>query len=415
MPTTLTYGRNATCLLEEAETDYLRLQSIDAIPADQIPAVVQSQLADPLAFPPLAQCTIPGDTVVVAVEPGVPQPAQLVSGVIRALSVAGAEPTKVTVLLASNEPRPEAIESELAAFGDAPSAVCLHNPDDEKEMAFLGVSQAGSALRLNRLLCDADVVLPVGASNPIESGGDKTTALPHLFPAFSDSETIARLAVSSADRFPNFDGASTQEISDCYTQLGAQLIVRAVPSATGQVASVIAGEFRAATRAANDRHHDLWRCAAAGDAQLVIATITGEDQQSWDNLARAISAATAVLEPDGAIALCTELAEHPGSALQQLAGSDDPMLVEREISRTPSFDCGPAMVICRALQQHTIYLRSNLKASLVESLGITPIESDQEVERLAQTHRPCIVLEDAHWLQPTVAVPGEEPDEDRDE
>jgi hypothetical protein len=43
-----------------------------------------------------------------------------------------------------------------------------------------------------------------------------------------------------------------------------------------------------------------------------------------------------------------------------------------------------------------------LDDELVESLGMAPVQSPQEIERLAHRHPSCILLEDAQYAVPTV-------------
>ncbi len=403
MPTTLTYGRAETCLLETTEATRLGPQSAAQLSPDQIAQQIAACLEAPLAYPPLSQATIPGDEIVVAVEPGLPQSAAVVDGVLQALLSAGAEPEKVTVLVTDSASQAAQLRAQLSELGRDDQKLHVHDPGNDKEMAFLGVSREGLPLRLNRLLCDADFVLPVGLTHchALANDGEDFALAP--FPSFSDRETIQRLANTGAEEFPITSRPNRLEVEDCARQLGAQLRLQVVPHSNGQIAEILAGEASTVLKQSAKAYRKIWETATTVPAKLIIATIAGDEGlQNWQNLGRAIAAAESLLEADGSLVLCSELSEPPGEAICHLAGNEDPLVIEREIQKTQSADCGPAMVLNRVLQRGSVYLRSRLKSAVVESLGITPLESDSELDRLTQLLRPCLVLEEAQYLLPEI-------------
>ncbi len=407
MTTTLTYGNTSSCLLETAEATHLRSQTVEPLPLDQIAAHVRAQLAEPIDFPPLAQATVPGDRVVLAIEPGIPQQLAVIDGALKALQDAGVEDTLITLLLACPTTNADALKAELATLGHHHCQIKIHDPDNEKEIAFLGVSQTGVALRLNRELCEADLVLPVTVTKGHLSPNDASPSFAGLFPVFSDGETQQRFSAATAEQFPALAPESALEIEECSRQLGVMINMQVVPGPDGQVAAVLAGDAVTVARQAEEKYREVWRCDSQVRGNLVIATIAGDaKQQTWQNVGRALAAAEGVLELGGCIAICSELAEKPGLALSQLfgneVGNEEWHVVAREIQQNPGSDSGPAMQLCRTLERGTVYLRSQLRPSIVESLGITPLESDSELEHLAQTLRPCVVLEEAQRLLPSV-------------
>lgn len=410
MPTTLSYGQATTCLLEDSEAAHLRSSCAESIAVGELAGHVRKQLADPIDFPQLSQATIPGDVVAIVVETGLPQPVQILDGVLR--SLAEIQPESITILLNDSGAIADELASELAKLGHEQVQVKCHEPDNEKEIAFLGVTRDDLAIRLNRLLCDADFVLPIGVAHGQVTTDISRASLTGLFPEFSDRETIDRVATLGAESFPELNAEVAAEIEECSRQLGAQLVLQVVPGLDGQVARVIAGETRSACQHAAEVYRENWLSETHQRADLVIATLTGDQtQQTWHNLGRAIAAAQVLLEPEGALVICTELDEQPGPAMGQLAGNDDSQLVEREILRHPSGDAGPAMLLNQVLQHETIYLRSRLRDSVVESLGMSPLATDGELERLVQSHASCIVVEDAQRMLIKVVESTEGSDE----
>jgi len=327
----------------------------------------------------------------------------VIDGALQALQEAGVEDAHITLLLACQTTNVDALRDDLAALGHCHCQIRMHDPDNEKEIAFLGVSQTEVALRLNRELCEADLVLPVSVTTGQLSPDESLPNFAGLFPVFSDRETRQRFSSATAEHFPALAPESLLEIEECGRQLGVLINTQVVPAPDGQVAALFAGDPVSVARRAQEKYREVWCSDSQGRGNLVIATLEGgAEQQTWQNVGRALAAAEAVLEPDGCIAICSELAERPGIALSQLFGNEDYGVVAREIRQNPDADSGAALQLCRSLDRGTVYLRSKLSRSVVESLGITPFESDNELEHLAQTLRPCVVLKEAQRLLPSV-------------
>lgn len=411
MPTTLSYGTNEKCSLENIEAIHLRPCDSQPLGEAQIAGQVVSQLANPLNYPALSQAMIPGDEVVVAVEPETPQLLHVLDGVLQSLSDAGAERQQISVLLPASFSQAESLRSSLGKLGHQGFNISVHDPDNEKGMAFLGVSEAGLAIRLNCLLCDADFVLPVGVTHCPLSVSEGTSSHTMLYPAFSERETIDRIANENAMQFPASNLTTQREIEECSRQLGAQLQLQIIPHTNGGVAEIMAGESNSLLRQAESVYRERWRAEATARSSLVVATITGDsEQQTWTSLGRAVAAAESLLEAEGSLVVYSELTDLPGQAIGLLAGNEDPLVVEREIQKTQAADCGPAMALNRALERGPVYLRSKLRPAVVESLGMTPLESDSELERLAQTLGSCVVLEEAQHTLPLLLDAAEELD-----
>jgi nickel-dependent lactate racemase len=141
-------------------------------------------------------------------------------------------------------------------------------------------------------------------------------------------------------------------------------------------------------------------------AELVVATIEGgAAEQTWQNVGRALAAAAHALGEEGAVALCTDLAEAPGPALQQLRGADDQNEALHEIGKTQPVDALEASELAHALQRGKVYLVSRLDEDLVEDLGMSPVAADQ-ISKLAARYDSCIVLANAQYA---LARPRGEP------
>ena len=167
------------------------------------PAVaVAAALEQPLEYPPLAQTTTPGDRVVVVLGSGLPQVAQVTAAVVHVLVESAIAPDGITILR-SEVDAATAVENPLRLVAEPAAGrirLLAHDPTSRRNLAYLAASEGGEPILLNRLLTDADVVLPVGCTQHLHSAGYfgiHTT----IYPEFSDrihKHDFASTIVSSA-------------------------------------------------------------------------------------------------------------------------------------------------------------------------------------------------------------------------
>ena len=410
MTTKIRLDDTTQCQLESNQVSHICPTDLAPVAKDQLAAELRSALKQPLNFPPLAAATVPGDRAVVALEYGIPQCAELLRGAIAALQDAGVERSDIQVLLSNDFQRDSSLQEELNKIAAKEEiAVDLFDPNHEQGTALLGVTRNGNALRLSRILCDADLVLSIGLCK-LNSAEEKHLAkFGGIYPVFSDQETLDRFRAPIAADSKVISAERQNEIEEAGWMLGAGLTIQVVPNPTGEVAALYAGDPASVAQAAADKYHEIWRQAVDDSGDLLIATIPGDtSQQTWQNLGRVLELAEPALEAGGVLVLWTHLAEAPGGSLQRLAGNDDVHAIERELMRDRLPDSWPAMLLCRALQRGTVYIHSELDADLVESLGLAPLADTDELERLSRSRQHCIVMEQAQWLLPEYKVVANE-------
>jgi nickel-dependent lactate racemase len=371
------------------------------------PAVaVAAALEQPLEYPPLAQTTTPGDRVVVALGSGLPQVAQVTAAVVRALMVSGVDSDGITIL--QNESDVAGLDNPLGLIpGPASERIRLlsHDPANRRNLAYLAASEGGEPILLNRLLTDADVVLPVGCMQREHSAGYfgiHTT----IYPEYSDQQTQARFR--KHDRFTgNGHHRELQhEVNHVAWLLGVNFSLQVVPAAGDGILHVLAGQSDVVRRQCRELYRAAWNRSVAQRANLVVAAIEGgQRQQTWENLGRVLEGAAGLVEEDGAIAVCCDLAAAPGPALQRLIGAPSREEAVRQIRRENPRDALPALQLARTLETNRIYLLSRLDPGLVEDLEMIPIAGPEELARLAQRNDSCLILADA--VRAMVHVEGE--------
>ena len=420
--TVLRYGTDSSVALQFAvEVPVEQCGVPQGVPLANPAVAIAAALEQPLEYPPLKQTTTPGDRVVVALGSGVPQVAQITAVLVQALMDSGIAPDGITIL--QNEAdvtagqenlsgsvgfQPAYIENPLRLIPE-PAAqrirLLTHDPADRRNLAYLAASEGGQPILLNRLLTDADVVLPVGCTQREHSAGYfgiHTT----IYPEYSDQQTQARFR--KHDRFTgNGHHRELQhEVNNVAWLLGVNFSLQVVPAAGDGILHVLAGQSDVVRRQCRELYRAAWLRSVAARVNLVVAAIEGGPrQQTWENLGRMLEGAMGLVEEEGAIAVCCDLAAAPGPALQRLIGAPSREEAVRQIRRENPRDALPALQLARALETHRVYLLSRLAPGLVEELEMIPIAGPDELARLAERNSSCLVL--ANAVRAMVRVAGE--------
>ena len=370
-----------------------------------VSAATAAALAQPLEFPPLAKAVVPGDRVVLALDHDVPCGQQIIAALCECLVFAGLNPSDLTLLAVARDVADFAARDLLPPTYREAVTVELHDPDTRDHLSYLTVGQDDEPIYLNRVLCDADVVVPIGCLRS-EPALDYNGTYGGLFPTFAgraaqDKWFAANLSEKRAAKHRNLD-----KIEQIGWLLGVQFTVQVVPGPAGELLHVFAGLPSAVFRAGQAACQQAWSENVPRSAQLVVASIDGPpSEQNWDNIARAITAALRVVSSEGAIALCTAVNVPPGNAVRRAIEAGDPAAALRQFRKHREPDALAAVALSQALTQSRVYLLSDLDEELVEELGITPIGTATELARLVGSNRSCIFIGNAQYA--VVNVDGE--------
>jgi nickel-dependent lactate racemase len=345
----------------------------------------------------LADGVVPGDQLAIVVDESVPLAASVVRGVVSAAQSAGVESSAITVV-AIDEGFGKTLRAE---FGEEVRVV-IHDPEDPLNLALLGLNGKNERLLVNRSVFEADVVLPIGCARlPTIAGSGVFDC---LYPRLSDAETIGRMRTPSQLRSQTRLAAARRKSDEAGWLLGVALVMQVVPAGDGGVAEIVAGDPRAVAEHCQESCEKLWSYSVPRQANLVIANVTGgPQQQTWENIGRALAAAEPLVADGGSVAICSDLDASPGHAIGQLIGNADFDGVERNVRNDHSLDSWPAWQLARALQRGPVYFLSQLEADDVEDLGLAPIANVDELVRLAQRQESCIVLDNSQFAVATVA------------
>ena len=367
-------------------------------PLDDPAAAVAAALSDPWDYPALQRAVTPGDRVTLAIDRGVPRLDAVVAGTVHTLLGGNVSPEDITLLLAPQGDGGGERHATAALLPEVAAAVRVieHDPQDSRELSYLAASKENRPIYVHRQLFDADLVIPIGCLRPRHTlarlgvhGG--------LFPTFSDTKTRERFQTADSARVSVQRKRRREEAEEAAWLLGIQIVLQLVPGHGDSLLHALAGNPAAVAKRGRRLCEAAWLCRMPRRAGLVVATIGGgREAQTWENFARALSAALAAVADDGVILLCTDLRGPTGPALQLLAGSNDAPETLREIRRARSPDAVSASLLVEARDRTQVYLISGLDGETVEELGVGYVEDEHEVEHLCQQFDSFLLLADAH-------------------
>ncbi|MCC9601871.1 hypothetical protein LOC67_15020 [Stieleria sp. JC731] len=347
-------------------------------------------LAAPVDFPALAAAIVPGDRVAFAVDPNIPFIDQVVKGAIDA--VRKTEAGEIDIVL-WDEATDETVELvKQVATG---CSVYRHQCDSRAELSYLAADAEADPIYLSRYLVEADFVLPIMAIRPCEPGADVDVT--GIFPTLTDSATRQRATEQSLQKSAHRKMPTGNVINkEVPWLLGVQLVCGVVVNDAGNLGAVVAGTIEAMVEQQPPQ-------AAPARASLVIASLDGNDQQqSWENILRAIRGAELQADDDATIVVWTELCHPPEGAM--LAIDDDQFEetvspIGDEADGLPAWDrsYSHAIALRPMLQDYRILLHSQLAQDDVERLGLGVVESLAELANLSRGFASCCVVRAAGY------------------
>ncbi|WP_345688594.1 lactate racemase domain-containing protein [Novipirellula caenicola] len=381
----------------------------------------RNALRAPTDFPPLTAAIAPGDQIALAVDPNVPDLCNVIRGVLLELEQADAETIDIVLWDETSDEIQKQLESEFETIAH----VIRHDSQKRDLLRYLGADVDADPIYLNRFLADADLVLPILAARPGDAVGDNE--LSGVYPMLADSNTRMRHQKSLLQPATK---KKTSNESHVGWMLGVQVMVAVAVNPDGDVGGVFAGTPEATRRwFERPRHNDD---DFPPSASLVIATLEGTKQQnSWANLARAVTAAATHTEPGGTIVLWSQIDDSPSDRLVLRLSSDreldelehddpqdsaeelgDQSLLGKSEDGFTIWDDSIAIAdaIDRVRSEYRVLLHSKLGTEVAESLGLGAIESLDALQHLSKSFDSCGILRAAQYAGSTFDLPVTESD-----
>jgi len=356
-----------------------------------VPQAVYDSLSQPEDFPPLDAAIVPGDRIAIALDPNVPAVADVMLGTLKALG--GTDAAEIAIVV-GDEISAAGLDSIRKVAGPEVS-VNVHQCEHRENLRYVAADRDADPIYLNRTLVDADLVLPVVVTRPLDRA--RHHDLTGIYPTFADSASRIRNRPdgSQGSRPHDTEGG----VSEAAWMLGIQIMVSITPGAHAGIARIEAG-----TAAAVGQRHRPMVDDRDGrrSAALVVAVLDGDhQQQTWDNAARAVDAATRLTDPGGTIVLWSEIDQPPEGTLRTLAATPS---VSRQLANDTDNEFPPwrashtaSDIIRRVARDYRLLIHSGLDDEIVEAMGIGAISSSAELIRLSGAFETCAILRTAQF------------------
>jgi len=379
----------------EMETDRVVAAHTAPTPLEHARDKIAAALSQPIEYPPLEQCVVPGDQIVLVLERHTPCSAELIAEVWAALERRGAAPADVTILQPGDfrgrsprDPRaalPESVRDAIHWI--------VHDPTVSSDCIYMASTASGERVYLSRRAVDADVVISIGALafDPI-LGYRGTHSV--LYPGLSDVDAIRKAQGQGHDELTADESRPLRQIvEEVGWLLGAQFSLQVIPADGAGIAEVIAGQADAVLKHGRRRLRETWRMDVAERPELVVAAVPADATgQTWAQIAAALDATRRIVARDGRVLLLTELEELPSDGIKLISECRAPRDALQPLKTAAPPDLMCAMQLAQAIDWTNVYLLSRLPSQLVEDLFMIPLADEDEARRLIDGDEPCAII-----------------------
>ena len=396
----------ADSLADLNEERFVRPQTTVATTGVDVHRLLAAALNQPLNYPPLNEAVFAGDTIAIALQHDLVRPTEILNGLLDYLLTLNVEPNDITVVLpgvlteafgiSAEECQSKALEGDDQPVQPPPVFQLqkefhlincqVHDPENPAGLSYLCANEAGEPVHVNRVLVDADVVIPVGGP-----GVDLDPSFQNcVYPTFGSSAAIARFSDrgdgnSIADRH-----AETELAND---SLGAFFIIQAIAGPGEYIASFVSGVRQAATTEAIQQSAKLWaiECETNFDAAILTIESRAHDQ-SWPNFVAAVEFGSQLVDDNAPIVVWSEISSTPDKDIRKACAARFEETIPDSLSSSMQH-------LASVLKDHPVYLRSRVARGKIEELGLSVIESIEELQRLTANREHCVIIHDAHGCQ----------------
>ncbi len=366
---------------------------------DSLSNLISAALAAPIGLPELHRCIIPGDRVVLVVDPQTPALPELLASLHEEL-LRVPEPGLSLGLLLPPDPQDNhwaSVRDELPLhLRESASFVC-HDPGDLAGNSYIASTEDGQRIYLDNEIAEADLLITVGTICFDQYLGTRGTTS-GIFPAMADKDTLERTGLlETRPAIGKKRTARRALVDEVGWLVGAQFSLQIVPAPSGP-GTVLAGAPKDVMDAAEPLLNQWWQIQLQEQPEVIVTSIPA-GRWGWAAMCQSIAAFNDVLESDSRIIVVADLDEPTGPAAQALRSCDDSLELARRLRKETVVDGVEIGQLIDATNEHRVYLVSSLNAELVEDLGMLPVADQQELNRLLKTVTEYVVIPDACYAR----------------
>lgn len=371
-------------------------------PNIDLSSALKATLDAPEFYPPLSESVFEGDAVAIALQTDIPHANYLIEAIVDYLISTGIELADITLVItrqtADNLGIPpahfEMVEKDKTEgkrppifsfdFGFQTLNIQVHDPDNQTGHAYLAANEQGDPVYVNRILVDADVVIPIGIPSP----GEVNQQLDCIYPDFSTTATLYRFSQGKGSFISRWT-----EIELANESLGAFFAIQIVCGPGDTIRQVHSGAKKDALESARTATNQLWSLPWTTQADLCVATIEAKpNDQSWDDFCQALISASEVTKTESPIIIWSDISLPPDRNTRKACMSQFEDNISSKLTKTLQRVAG-------IIKDRPVFLKSGLPEQTVEELGLGHLKSANEILRIAESHKNCLVVRDAHKTQ----------------
>ena len=375
-------------------------QPLVSIPAEVISPSERCReaLMNPFGYPELVRCVVPGDRVILVVDPETPFAAEIISTVWEQLQSVTDGGVLLTLLLPPDHSGTgwQWLRDQFPLHVQQQITLHIHDPADSSQISYIASTSGGERIYLNRLLSDADLIITVGIVAFDGLLGFRGTSS-ILFPTFSD---IATQQSSQSQGHPELTPEQQRPFREMIDEvgwlLGTQFTVQAIPGTAGLPAEILAGLPEEVMTRGKELVERTWRVSVKEMLEGAVISVPG-GAFGWKQLGQALENTTNIVQQGGRIVIVADLPVPEGPAATMLRRCQDPEELLKPLRREPTIDSVEFAQLIQALRRVRVYLLSQLPPELVEELGMIPVSDSAELQRLVATIEDCKCIPFANY------------------
>lgn len=359
----------------------------------------RNSMLEPLGYPEITRCAVPGDRVVIAADPETPFVADLIIEVCEQLKLIPDEGVHMTLLLPQDSEAQDWkwLKDQLPVHLQEQLTFHIHNPAEKTSISYLASSANGERIYLNTLLTDADLIVSIGFIAFDSLLGFRGTSS-SLYPTYSNTETLRDAHTQGHPELsPNQQRVFRELVDEVGWLLGTQFTVQVVPGTSKRPTAILSGLPDVVMERGRELVNETWRVTLDEHVDGVVLTIPGGPLFGWKQLGAALEQASTLVPQGGRIVVIADLSEPQGPAATMLRRCQEPEDLLKPLRREPTVDAVEISQLIHAQRRARVYLLSKLPTEVVEELGMIALADANELQRLVSTIANCRVIPFANY------------------
>jgi nickel-dependent lactate racemase len=366
----LPYGKSDVCVRVPARNLLGSIEPKQVSSVADVKAEIERALTEPIGTKRLSEIAQPEHKIAIVVDDftrSTPSHAMLPPLLVE-LNAAGVKDENVTVIFGCGTHRAVKPEEAKRLLGEEVlnRVKTISHDCKAEDLVFVGKTQHGNKVYVNRVFAEADVkvlVGDVGFHYYAGYGGGRKSVLP----AVSGEETIhhnhAMLLEASA-RTGVLEGNPVHEdMTEAAWLAKVDFILNVVTNSKGEIVKAFAGDLEQAFLEATKLVDEMYRVTMERRADIVVVSAGGYPADiNLYQAYKALDNALEVVKRGGTVIMVAECPEGHGNQVfyDWMTRLEDLKKVEREVKRHFEFGGHKAYYLLKALRNHQVILVSSL-------------------------------------------------------